>query len=176
MARPEQRQRQTDYRHLAMMNRGSDVPEEPKTGYVSRLKHIKSPNTWSCIPAAFAMVSDFELDEIINEIGHDGSEVVFSNGEHKGFCLAEVFIAMHTLGFFCLEHPNLYEYVEGEEVHRVELNLGIPDTPCVMLGQVKSTGKLHAWAWDGTKCLDPTGFVYDLDYYDLHSIVYIINI
>lgn len=42
-----------------------------------RLRRLKSPNRWSCLATSFAMVLDVPLEELIEEIGHDGSEVIF---------------------------------------------------------------------------------------------------
>lgn len=33
----------------------------------------KSPNSWSCFPTAFAMALDLPVEELIAELGHDGS-------------------------------------------------------------------------------------------------------
>ena len=35
------------------------------------------PSYWSCVPTAFAMLFDMPVDELIREIGHDGSEVLW---------------------------------------------------------------------------------------------------
>lgn len=35
----------------------------------------KNPNAWSCLPTAFASVLNVEVDLVIAQIGHDGSEI-----------------------------------------------------------------------------------------------------
>jgi hypothetical protein len=34
------------------------------------------PNKWSCLPTAFATVLDIPVNDLIKEIGHDGSKIV----------------------------------------------------------------------------------------------------
>lgn len=41
------------------------------------MKLIKQPNRWSCLPTSFAMALDVSLKEIIDYLGHDGSEKIF---------------------------------------------------------------------------------------------------
>ena len=38
---------------------------------------IRQPNKWSCSACAFAMALNLTLEEFINQIGHDGSEIWF---------------------------------------------------------------------------------------------------
>lgn len=58
------------------------------------MKLIKQPNSWSCTLAAAAMVFDAPLQEIIDYIGHDGSEVIIPSlrppGCYKGFHIQEI--------------------------------------------------------------------------------------
>ncbi len=41
------------------------------------MKIQKQPNMWSCLPTAFAMVLDIPVNQVIQEIGHDGSEITW---------------------------------------------------------------------------------------------------
>ena len=36
-----------------------------------------SPNKWSCLPTAFAQLLNIGIKELIDFIGHDGSEIIF---------------------------------------------------------------------------------------------------
>lgn len=38
---------------------------------------MRSPNRWSCLPCSFAYVLDCDLQDIINFVGHDGSDIIF---------------------------------------------------------------------------------------------------
>ena len=49
------------------------------------LAHQESPNEWSCLPTAFAVCCDVEVAEFIEEIGHDGSDVIF-DGVPDPYC------------------------------------------------------------------------------------------
>jgi hypothetical protein len=35
----------------------------------------KNPNAWSCLPTAFASVLNIQVDLVVAQIGHDGSEI-----------------------------------------------------------------------------------------------------
>jgi len=37
------------------------------------------PEPWLCMPLAFAMAMDMPVDELLAEIGHDGSKIAFPN-------------------------------------------------------------------------------------------------
>ena len=39
------------------------------------LSPLKNPNDWSCLPAAFAIALDIPFSEVIDCVGHDGSEI-----------------------------------------------------------------------------------------------------
>jgi hypothetical protein len=39
------------------------------------MKAQKNPNAWSCLPTAFAIALDVEVENMIAQIGHDGSEI-----------------------------------------------------------------------------------------------------
>jgi hypothetical protein len=36
---------------------------------------VRNPNSWSCLPAAIASVMEWSLEDLITQIGHDGSEI-----------------------------------------------------------------------------------------------------
>lgn len=38
-----------------------------------------APNAWSCLPTAFANVTDTEINSLLASIGHDGSEILYPN-------------------------------------------------------------------------------------------------
>src|SRR5262245_26456549 len=50
-----------------------------------KMKLQKQPNRWSCLPTAFATIADIPVDELITEIGHDGSEIIDSTRKDP-FC------------------------------------------------------------------------------------------
>src|ERR1043165_661673 len=41
------------------------------------MKLLNSPNRWSCLPTAFAMCLDVEVQDILNWLQHDGSDIIW---------------------------------------------------------------------------------------------------
>ncbi len=39
------------------------------------MRPLKNPNTWSCLPTAFAIVLEVSLEAVLGIVGHDGSEI-----------------------------------------------------------------------------------------------------
>ena len=40
------------------------------------MQHLRSPNRWSCLPTSFAMAFNMTLRDLLDEVGHDGSEIL----------------------------------------------------------------------------------------------------
>ncbi len=45
----------------------------------------KQPNEWSCLPTAFAIAVGVPVEQLIRQLGHDGSEMLFP-GFRKPYC------------------------------------------------------------------------------------------
>ncbi len=62
-----------------------------------------APRTWQCLPNAFAKATGYHLDEIIEAVGHDGSEIVepgkLEPYNRRGFLLEELTEALWNLGW-----------------------------------------------------------------------------
>lgn len=129
---------------------------------------IKQPNRWSCGLASLAMLFDSSVEEIVNLLGHDGSEIKWADykepfcrrafhtqefqdiSNHFGFILSEIvgvpmLCAMNpedAIPMWELEHceRRLMDYMNG--------NQGL------IIGQY-SLDKFHMCAWDGYEVLDP---------------------
>lgn len=58
------------------------------------MKALKSPNSWSCLPTAFAIALEVPLDAVLAILGHDGSEERFPSLDgprsRRGFHLQEL--------------------------------------------------------------------------------------
>lgn len=64
------------------------------------MKFQGQPNRWSCSVAAAAMIMDVPIADVIERIGHDGSEIVFPDlpfpGCYAGFDIQEIIdVALH---------------------------------------------------------------------------------
>jgi hypothetical protein len=125
-----------------------------------------NPNGWSCILASVAMVLDWSTKELIEEIGHDGSEVIFPDlpepAKRRGFHIQEFVPLILKSGFsataiFVLpcstpDGNHFYDVpIKDPEVRFRDLvgeNVGI------------FTGIMHKWhhavAWDGYRIYDPS--------------------
>ena len=67
----------------------------------------KIPNAWSCLPTAFAMAIGCSVQSFIEEIGHDGSEIVWPDNPepmcHRGFCFQECILVLLKMGLTATE-------------------------------------------------------------------------
>ena len=41
------------------------------------MRLLRKPERWMCLPTSFAMVLDLPLSAIFDEIGHDGSQIIW---------------------------------------------------------------------------------------------------
>ena len=63
------------------------------------------PNQWSCSVTAFAMALRFPVQQLIEELGHDGSEIIFPDLPEpmcrRGFHAQELILAAWRHDFAC---------------------------------------------------------------------------
>ena len=129
------------------------------------MKHIRSPNRWSCLPTSFAMVMDVDLQDLIHHIGHDGSHIEWPEigddpWQRRSFHIQEILYVAHTvynqhftvLQPFpvaqCLKHGGNHTYhIDKQERFKQILHSFMG----VLIGEA------HAVAWDGYQILDPGG-------------------
>lgn len=125
------------------------------------------PDAWSCLPTCAAIVLGLEPREVIEEIGHDGSEIVFSDGGRRGFHVQEIVDVLIERG----ECPVLIETVpfavHGGETYDVPVSPTrilsyLENYPGILLIE-KSNGRQHACVWDMESVLDPVEGKYDLN-------------
>src|SRR5260221_108718 len=88
----------------------------------------KQPNRWSCLPTAFAMVLDISVKEVITEIGHDGSEIVYPNLEEpkcrRAFHIQELIDFAISIGVSVVPiEPLPSSYIEIEEPRIITFTL-----------------------------------------------------
>lgn len=139
------------------------------------MKLQRSPNRWSCLPTAFAMVLGEPVDHVIKWLGHDGSQI----------CWPELPEPNCRIGFHIQE---LIDYCMYNNYTVTPLQMmpfskgGIDCTPVrpntrydwndrcrLMIGTIgvitgeAPNGQSHAVAWNGKTILDPNGTEYNLD-------------
>lgn len=135
--------------------------------------YIRQPNSWSCLPAAFANLTGIDIDDIIVKIGHDGSEIIYPNQidpyGRKGFHDFEVIQAMTKFNhYFCPFLP-IYETAKG--IQNPDDTIEIDNTEFVREVMREFDGVLcgniginygHAVSWIDDKIVDPKGSEYPL--------------
>lgn len=135
------------------------------------MRLLRQPNRWSCLPTAFAMLADVTLQDVLDECGHDGSEILFPNLIEpvcrRSFHIEELQYVALTYGF-CLVHyvPGIvYEPSLGcsAELLFTEFFLDVyGSNNGLLLGKPKDKTLGHAVAWDAKEGLiyDPNGTKY----------------
>lgn len=130
------------------------------------MKLQKQPNKHSCLITAFAIVIDEDVNNLIKELGHDGSEVI-RQGESEPFCyrgfhpqeLTKLALKRHkALIIFDIDlvlyHRGILSLISDESIYINQLminNIG------VICGHYENSKSPHAVAWDGKKIYDPSG-------------------
>lgn len=135
------------------------------------MRLIKSPNRWSCLPTAFAMAMEVDLDTIIREVGHDGSRILFPKLPEphcrRSFHIQELIRVAWDYGFgitefqaTCIMSPN------GLDLHEFDMPISLQGYG-VLTGQGAVTRHAVAFKesrhWDKTgpgTIYDPNGTVY----------------
>lgn len=143
-------------------------PEKSWNHGVEFMNLVRQPNNWTCNPCAFAMVLGMTLEEMLREVGHDGSRVV--NPAHdfprnlEGFNDFQMHYVAFKKGYGTItflarpgvdspEGPidisgNYWSFDEFSE-----WMMGKQGVIGVQSKRFKNCS--HAVAWDGEKILDP---------------------
>lgn len=135
---------------------------------------IKQPNKWSCSIASLAMLLDLSFDQVIQEIGHDGSELWWSDDPRpqRAFSIQELIdVALrHGIALIQIDgcpatsdskgdrpRPIFPDSFETRLMSHMEGNKGL-------VTGYYAPDKFHMVAWDGSKVHDPMdGRVYSFD-------------
>lgn len=139
----------------------------------------KQPNHWSCNLASMAMVLDVHYRELIEEIGHDGSEILYPDLPEplcrRGFHMQELIDCAVTRFFTCSEiqirpvgtpdglagHEHEIDFkISHEERFKKYLDLGYN---ALLYGMTRKCYHCVAWEWDTKLIHDPNGRVYGLN-------------
>lgn len=134
---------------------------------------IRQPNIWSCTIASLAMVLDTTCEQMISEIGHDGSEVWFPNDvrPNRGFSLQELIDVgiSHGVALVPIDGCPVMGDSKGENIREIlpqyeaRLNVHMVGNPGLIVGYY-APDKCHMVAWDGCLVRDPMdGRIYSFD-------------
>lgn len=118
------------------------------------------PNKWSCLPTAFAIVLERPVQEIIQLLGHDGSEVVWPHLPEpycrRSFHIQELIYACYNLGYSVIEYQKIARHAPefGKKIFETDFSsifktiIECSTTKGVLTG-VGLAGIPHAIAWSG---------------------------
>jgi len=131
----------------------------------------KQPNSWSCLPTAFAIAAHLPIQSFIHKIGHDGSDIVWPDlGEpmqRRSFHVQECVLALMRFG-----RVSTQIFTTSAQTPKSEVKPFITDYnalvaqmmlrfPGVIIGSVK--GKNHAAACANGLIYDPNGLIYPIN-------------
>lgn len=141
------------------------------------------PNEWSCLPTAFAMVLDIPVEKVIEDIGHDGSEIIFPDLSEpycrRSFHIQELMdvCMLCNIGVISIEREPVSE-AQGKlyklPVYIKRMDYYLVNYIGVLTGAAQS-GYPHAVAWDGSRVLDPNGMTYGIMDFNINTYFLIVK-
>ncbi len=125
------------------------------------------PNSWSCLATAFAMALDVNVADLIKDLGHDGSEILFPEingrrGHHiqelLDYCLANGVrvITIDALPLSKYHGTESKQYMSNEDING-RMATYLQDYYGVLAGS--ANGGNHAVAWNGKEIYNPSGII-----------------
>jgi len=140
---------------------------------------IVQPNRWSCLPTSFAMALDCKVDELIEEIGHDGSEIIYPDASEplnrRSFHTQELIdcaikrfhavVPIEIIPVSCNDVKGELYDVKFQEGNEIRIMKYLNRFDGVIVGRGIRSGLPHAVAWDSIDCAikDPVGRCYRID-------------
>lgn len=133
----------------------------------NNMKLIRQSNSWSCLPVAFAMALDCTYQEVIDAIGHDGSEIVFpalpEPERRRSFHIQELIRVAVERGYAVTPivarpvlTPDLVNRLTLDQRDFAIKQMVGRSGVCTGRGVIRN----HAVAWNGSEYLDPNGLTY----------------
>jgi hypothetical protein len=149
------------------------------------MRHLFQPNKWSCLPTCLAMALDLELPDVFERIGHDGSEILWSDlpdpQRRRAFAYEEIIpICLDELVYPVLI-TKIAEYkpldTSVDVVHTIDhsglIHRAMEKRDGILLGMPVGANNHHAVAWCASegKCYDPDGGCCKAEDFDIHHFV-----
>jgi hypothetical protein len=117
------------------------------------------------------MALDVPMHRLVEELGHDGSKIVFPElgdpERRRAFHVQEFILPCFSRGFALVSVEacpvlgasggNFFPIPLGEQ----RLVQFLYNYNGVVIGEIR--GQMHACAWDRDKCLDPAGYCHGLE-------------
>lgn len=135
------------------------------------MRQQQSPNAWSCLPTAFAVSVGCSVYDLIEHVGHTGSELTWPNLPEpmcrRGFHIQELIVVLHATGYSVTPIERYSQIAPDVNVppqiidNRQRFEQVVNTTRGVITGHTHRCG--HAVAYDHGHILDPRGSSYRLD-------------
>lgn len=129
------------------------------------MKHVQQQNSWSCAACCAAMITGETLEDVVEFIGHDGSEIVEESNhpqKRRSFSMHDILGYLWTkdfwLGAIWAWESLLGDDLSAEMVTDGESHLGwqFKEPALVMVkSQVLPPPCKHVVYWDGKHIWDP---------------------
>lgn len=137
------------------------------------MKPQTSPNWYSCLPTAFAVALGIPVRDLLVELGHDGSQIVFSAEpeplcrrafhvqEFLGPCLRRGYVPLLVEAAPAIESSDGEKFVVAfTNTHIERLTAYMEAYAGVVIGD-KPNGTGHALAWDRHLFYNNDGRIYE---------------
>lgn len=136
---------------------------------------FKQLNDWSCTPTAFSIVTGISYNDLIKEIGHDGSEIISDKydelNNRRGFLIQECILAVLKFGFATISFDPLPAIIlpDGELYGITKENDKYIKQLLKNNYGVLSASNRHSYAWMYDYAYCPTnGIKINIDKEDFH--------
>ena len=131
----------------------------------------------ACLLFSLAMVLDADPQELIDEIGHDGRDIMFPEVigtiRQRSFHIQEIIDCCWKRGRAVTPidiapctapdgHPELAREIWDREVARERIKKYLTGNVALLIGRTSHKGLGHACAWDGEKVYDPRGMICEI--------------
>ena len=141
---------------------------------------VKNPNEWSCMLASFSMLLNESMETLVEEIGHDGSEIWWPDhvgcNKYRSFHIQEFLDVCFKRGkiIFTVDavmnlgssHQIPTKSIPGDNEKRIKSYLR--NFKGVIYGMTPRSRTFHMCAWDKKKVYDPRGEIVGIDEIDLY--------
>lgn len=134
---------------------------------------LRQVNRWSCLPTALAMLADVSLEDVLDKIGHDGSEIIFPTLPEplcrRSFTVEEIQYVTAAFSFVLVQyHPGvIYKPKEGceKQILFPQFQLKLEEVDGLLFGTPNGKNLGHVVAWSAMEKMiyDPNGTKYPAD-------------
>lgn len=131
------------------------------------------PEPWMCMPLAFAMAMDMPVDDLLAEIGHDGSRIAFPNLPEPacrlGFHIQEMILIALKRGM-AVTPVELFPVLQSADGRQTQTILYPTNNWALFARTIKTSRGVidgtgfrfgHMVAYDHGRIFDPRGHEYD---------------